>query len=92
MSGAIADPWGAGTSYMCVKAPVERCGVQSSGGAGACTGVLSVDWNHYVATHPSAVGAPFAAGVTVWAQGWFRDPPAPKTTSLSNGLVFVVQP
>ena len=33
-----------------------------------------------------------AAGDTVWAQAWFRDPPSPKTTHLSDGLEFVVCP
>jgi hypothetical protein len=54
--------------------------------------VLSIDWNAYIASHPSALGQPFAGGETVWAQAWFRDPPAPKTTNLSDGLVFVVGP
>jgi hypothetical protein len=63
---------------------------QNSGGrAGACDGVLSEDWNLYVATHPRALGQPFTGGETVWAQGWFRDPPAAKT---SDGLVFSVLP
>jgi hypothetical protein len=60
--------------------------------AGACDGVLSEDWNLYVATHLGALGQPFTGGETVWAQGWFRDPPAPKTTNLSNALVFSTFP
>ena len=54
--------------------------------------MLSVDWNAFIATHPFAVGQPFAAGQHVYAQGWFRDPPSPKTTMLSNGVDFVVCP
>jgi hypothetical protein len=54
--------------------------------------VLSEDWSAFVATHPSALGRPFAVGQTVNAQGWFRDPPSPKHTSLSDGLDFVVCP
>jgi hypothetical protein len=66
---------------------------QNTGGTdGACDGTLSEDWLAFVAAHPGALGAPFAAGQTVNAQGWFRDPPAAKTTSLSNGLEFTVGP
>jgi hypothetical protein len=53
---------------------------------------LSVDWNAFIATNPGALGNPFLAGQAVYAQGWFRDPPAPKTTSLSNALKFTVCP
>jgi hypothetical protein len=53
---------------------------------------LTLDWNAYVAANPTALGAPFASGQHVFAQGWFRDPSSPKTTMLSDGLEFVVQP
>jgi hypothetical protein len=84
--------WGnGGTSYLCAKAPLQRTGVQSSGGSfGACNGVLSIDWNTFRAIHPTALGNPFVAGQNVYAQGWFRDPPAVRTTNLSNGLQFAV--
>lgn len=94
IAGPRASPWSAGSSSsLCVQPPTQRMGVQSSGGtAGACDGTLSEDWNAYIATHPSALGQPFSDGHHVWAQAWFRDPPAPKTTNLSNGLVFLVGP
>jgi hypothetical protein len=86
-------PWGTGTSFLCVKPPTQRMGTQSSGGTlGACDGTLSIDWNTFVSTNPGVLGTPFAAGAAVFAQGWFRDPPSPKTTSLSNGLRFLVCP
>ncbi len=89
VQGAKAAPWGTGSSYLCVEAPVSRMASQSSGGtAGACNGVFSQDWNAFIAAHPGALGQPFGAGSTVWAQAWFRDPPAPKSTNLSNALVF----
>ena len=70
-----------------------RASGQSSGGlANTCDGVLSEDWSAYVATHAGALGSPFVGGNNVWAQGWFRDPPAAKTTNLSDGLQFVVLP
>jgi hypothetical protein len=94
MSGANGAAWSpASTSFLCVKAPTQRTATLNSGGAvSSCDGVLSIDWNAYIASHPSALGQPFAGGETVWAQAWFRDPPAPKTTNLSDGLVFVVGP
>jgi hypothetical protein len=91
ISGPNAAPWGAGsTSYLCVKAPIQRTGLQlGSGTPGLCDGGMALDWNQWIATHPGKLGVPFPAGCRVWAQGWFRDPPAPRTTSLSNGIEFV---
>jgi hypothetical protein len=31
-------------------------------------------------------------GLRVQAQAWFRDPPSPRTTSLSNAIEFQVGP
>jgi hypothetical protein len=91
--GFTPTPWGTGSSFLCVKAPIQRLGTQNTGGtAGNCDGTLSIDWNTYRISHPSALGSPFAAGAVVYAQGWFRDPPSPKTTSLSNGLIFMLCP
>jgi hypothetical protein len=93
-SGAIAVPWGGGSSsYLCVNAPTQRTLPQSSGGtSNACDGVLAFDFLAFVAANPGALGAPFSAGDTVWTQAWFRDPPAPKTTSLSDALRFTLTP
>jgi Tol biopolymer transport system component len=85
-----ALPWGAGTSWLCVAAPTTRTGAQPSGGApGACDGTLSLDYNAWMTAQPAK--AP-DAGTTVYMQGWFRDPPSPKTTSLSDALSFTVCP
>jgi choice-of-anchor B domain-containing protein len=94
VSGALASPWVSGSSsFLCVKAPTQRTSPQLSGGtSGACDGSLGLDWNQFIATHPSALGAPFSAGEDVWSQAWFRDPPSPGTTSLSNALRFTVGP
>ncbi len=94
VGGRRAEPWAAGsTSFLCVKAPVQRMLVASSGGStGQCNGALSTDWLAYLAAHPSAAGAPFAAGVAVNAQAWYRDPPAPRATNLSDALEFVTTP
>ena len=51
-----------------------------------------MDFNDYMATHPSSLGAPFMAGQTFWMQGWFRDPPAEEKTNFSDGLQFTTCP
>lgn len=91
LSGRLELPWGASSSYRCVNIPVQRTPQQSTGGtSGLCDGSLTVDWNAYLSTHPNALGQPFGAGVIVNAQGWFRDPPNPTSTSMSDGLEFCV--
>jgi hypothetical protein len=94
VSGQASAPWGVGgTSFLCVKSPTQRMGTQSSGGTtGACDGTIAQDWLAYVAANPSALGAPFSAGAVVNAQAWYRDPPAVKTTNLSDGLEFTLLP
>jgi hypothetical protein len=93
VSGAIATPWGTGSSFLCVKSPIQRTVAANSGGAaGQCDGALSIDWLAYVASHSSALGTPLTAGASVNSQCWFRDPPAPKSTNLTNGLEFTLCP
>jgi len=92
-TGFAPLPWGASSSFLCVAQPVQRTSVHDSGGtAGQCDGALALDWNAYVAAHPTALGAPFGAGQHVFAQAWFRDPPSPKSTMLSDALEFLVAP
>jgi len=94
INGAVPVPWSpTSTSYLCITPPTQRTPVQNSGGTnGACNGVIQIDWNAYIATHPGTLGTPFSAGEQVWAQLYFRDPPAPRTTNLSNGLSYIVCP
>jgi hypothetical protein len=93
VGGQVAFPWGGSTSFFCVKSPTERTPVQNSGGTlAACDGAFGIDWLAYIAATPGALGTPFGAGDIVNAQAWFRDPPSPKTTMLSNALEFVLQP
>ena len=91
-----AQPWcsqGGGTSFLCVKAPTMRTGVQNSAGTlNTCDGSLSLDWNNFQQNHPSALGAPWAAGQYAYLQAWYRDPPSCKTTSLSNALRLTYLP
>jgi hypothetical protein len=90
-SGVLWCP--AGSSYLCVKAPTQRMTVQSTGGTdGLCDGALSDDWNAYQLSNPAALGNPWSAGDDIFVQAWFRDPPACKTTSLSNALKLTYQP
>jgi hypothetical protein len=90
------QPWcsqAGGTSFLCVKAPTMRTGVQNSGGAtNACNGSLSLDWNTFEQNNPSALGAPWSAGQNAYLQAWYRDPPSCKTTSLSNALKLTYLP
>jgi Tol biopolymer transport system component len=91
VSGRLAMPWGAqSSSYLCVAPSIQRTPAQSSGGtAGTCTGAISVDWPGFLAGNPYALGAPFSGGEVVQAQCWYRDPPAPRTTNLSDAIEFV---
>jgi Tol biopolymer transport system component len=92
----LPQPWcstGGGTSYLCVKSPTMRSAPQSSGGgAGLCNGSLVLDWNAFQTSNPTALGAPWMVGERVFVQSWFRDPPACKTTSLSNALELIYLP
>jgi len=94
ISGRAQSVWSSGsTSFLCVKSPTQRMGTQSSGGSnGACDGSLSQDFNAFLAANPASLGQPFSGCETIQAQAWFRDPPAPKTTNLSNGLEFYLAP
>jgi hypothetical protein len=93
ISGATSAPWGTTTSTLCVKPPQQRTGQSSSGGtSGLCDGAFTLDFNAYLATHPTALGQPFSAGDAVGMQGWYRDPPNPKTTSLTDALEFYLCP
>jgi hypothetical protein len=85
-------PWAQfSPSYRCVSYPIQRTGDRSSGGtAGQCNGELRLDFNARRASNAGGLGSPFVAGQVFYAQGWFRDPGAPKQTNLSNGLRFTL--
>ncbi len=94
VAGPLALPWGSGgTSFLCVKTPTQRSGAQSSGGTvGLCDGTFTLDWNAYQLANPSALGNPWSAGDQAWVQGWFRDPPAPKSTNLTDAVELTYIP
>lgn len=87
-------PWCAtSSSLLCVKAPTQRAGSQNSGGtAGACDGTMTLDWNAWQLAHPGALGQVWVAFNQAYVQAWYRDPPACKTTNLSNALKLTYQP
>ena len=88
-----ASTWcAAGSSFLCVKAPLERTGVMNSGGnSGQCNGAFALDWTSYSQAHANSLGQPWTVGEKVYVQAWFRDPPACKGTSLSNALELTFQ-
>jgi Tol biopolymer transport system component len=94
IDGAAASPWApSSTSFLCVKPPTQRTPSQSSGGtSNACDGVLALDFTAWIAANPGALGTPLVAGDTLFSQAWYRDPAAPKTTNLSDGLAFTMVP
>jgi hypothetical protein len=93
--GRQANPWGSGTSYLCIVPPVIRGGIQpKSGTVDSCDGALAQDWNAlWCATCPKPKKNP-GAGATVQAQLWYSDPwnTSNQTTSLSDAIEFVMRP
>jgi hypothetical protein len=65
----------------------------SGGNAQQCDGAFTLDFNASVAANGGMLlGQAVVAGSILDTQAWFRDPPAVKTTNLSNGLEFAVFP
>jgi hypothetical protein len=92
-AGYTPFAWGGSSSYLCVKPPSQRTGATTSTGTtGACDGTLTLDWNAYQTANPTSLGNPFSAGDTIYMQAWYRDPPSPKTTNLSDAVELVQQP
>jgi hypothetical protein len=74
---------------LCVRQPLKRTALQQSGGVGPCGGRYSYDFNALIR---SGSNPALTAGRTVYGQYWFRDPPAPSTTGLSDGAQFLILP
>jgi len=91
-NGQQANSWGNGTSYQCIVPPVTRAGLLSgNGNVGACDAAFAQDFNALWSANPSKNPG---AGAAVNVQLWYRDPmnTSNQTTSLSDGLSFVVCP
>lgn len=87
-TGPWAVPFQGGT--LCVKVPLKRTALVNSGGApppNDCSGMFSFDFNVRIA---SGIDPALQPGVTVNAQYWYRDPPTPSTTGLSDGIQFTI--
>ena len=86
----FSQPWASGSSsFLCVAPPLQRDRLRWSGGrSGACDGTGSWDFHHWRSANPFSLGAPFLAGSTVCAQGWYRDPSEFGETNLTNALRF----
>jgi len=81
------------SSRICVRTPVQRMPGSGTGGtANACNGAIALDFLSFLASNSTALGRPLMAGTVVNTQTWFRDPPAPGTTNLSNALQFTFCP
>lgn len=90
----LIQPWATtSTSFLCVKLPTQRSLAQfSNGTVGSCDGSFTLDWTNFQATTPGSLGQPWLAGETAHLQAWYRDPPAPKSTNLSNALTLTYLP
>jgi hypothetical protein len=94
-NGRQANPWGNGTSFVCVVPPRWRAGLLTGvGTVGACDGSFSQDLNgHWCSTCPKPLHNP-GAGALAQAQLWYRDPASTsnQTSSMSDAIEFLVGP
>ena len=78
--------------FLCVQSPTIRSASVSSGGSTSgndCSGVISIDFNP-IAQAGATPG--LTLGNEIYAQVWSRDPAGVGTTSLSDGLHFLLNP
>lgn len=92
-SGPLAAPFVDAT--LCVRPPLRRLAPIGTGGslppASTCDGTLEVDFNAWVVTGADPA---LAAGTTVFAQYWLRDPgfAAPSDFVLTKAFEFTLGP
>jgi hypothetical protein len=94
-SGQQANPWGNGTSYLCVVPPLTRVGLLAgTGTTGQCDGSFAQDLNAFWCPSCPKAGKNPGTGATAQAQLWYRDPQSTsnQTTSLSDAIEFGVGP
>lgn len=83
------------SSFLCVKAPLVKGTLRSASplGTSGCVGVLSENLNGVLAANGCVFfGQQIFAGTKVFAQCWHRDPLAPGTGTLSNGIEVSICP
>ncbi len=89
-SGSNDLPFKGGT--LCVRGPFRRTPVQTSGGTSSphqCTGHFTIDFNARI---QSGIDPTLQAGVEVYGQYWFRDPPDTFGVGLSDAIHFTIAP
>jgi len=77
---------------LCVGFPLKRVTAVGTGGNGTgqdCSGVLSYDFNSWIA---SGKDKGLASGLMLYAQWWYRDGQDAFGAGLTDGLQFTIQP
>jgi hypothetical protein len=77
---------------LCLGFPLKRVTAVATGGNGTgqdCSGVLSYDFNAWIA---SGKDKGLASGLTLYAQWWYRDSQDGFGAGLTDGLQFTIQP
>jgi hypothetical protein len=91
LHGRNVAPFQGGT--LCVKSPLRRTPMQSSGGNSTptndCSGTYSINWRAWM---HSGADLALTAGVTIDAQYYSRDPSSSFTVGLTNGIEFTIGP
>lgn len=80
------------SDYLCVRSPLRRTAVQTSGGTpagGDCTGQFTFDFGAHLS---SGADPALVAGISAWTQFWSRDSGSQGSSHLSNALAFQIQP
>jgi hypothetical protein len=94
-SGAQNVEWcapGVGNSRFCVAGLVWRTPLQDSGGgAAACDGTLTLDWDAYQRANPGALGQTWSPSDHAWVQGWFRSPSDCRFSFMSQAVELIYQ-
>jgi len=86
VNGQASIPFASGT--LCIKPPIKRTAPQNSGGAGGCTGTLTLRINDPASTSPILNQPP---GTVVGYQGWLRDPMSTSGTDVSDAIEVIFQ-
>jgi Tol biopolymer transport system component len=73
---------------LCVRSP-KRGPIHHSGGMSGCSGMLSCDFNSFIA---SGADPALDVGRAVWTQFLSRDPSSASTLNLSDAVFFEIEP